>query len=59
MATLIHFDTEDEFDETDWDSLGIGIGHKDDIPEDTFEGMGIGIGHKDDKENITYENNSN
>ena len=50
MATLIHFDTEDQFDETDWDSLGIGIGHKDDIPEDTFEGMGIGIGHRDDKE---------
>ncbi len=51
MATLIHFDTEDEFEEYDWDSMGIGIGHKDDIPEDTFEGMGIGIGHRDDKDN--------
>lgn len=53
MATLIHFDTEDEFEETAGDSLGIGIGHKDDIPEDTFEGMGIGIGHREDKEEKT------
>lgn len=59
MATLIHFDKDDEFDETDREGLGIGIGHKDDIPKDTFEGMGIGIGHRDDKENITDENNSN
>ena len=59
MATLIHFDKDDEFNEEDWDSLGIGIGHKDDILEDTFEGMGIGIGHRDDKENITNEDNSN
>lgn len=50
MATLIHFDKDDKFDETDWEGLGIGIGHKEDIPEDNFEGMGIGIGHKDDKE---------
>ena len=59
MATLIHFDNDDEFDETGWDSLGIGIGHKDDTPEDTFEGMGIGIGHRDDKESIADENSSN
>lgn len=37
MATLIHFDAEDEFDETDWDSLGIGIGHKDDKEKITDE----------------------
>jgi hypothetical protein len=59
MATLIHFDKEDELTEDDLDGLGIGIGHKEDILEDTFEGMGIGIGHRDDKENITDENNSN
>ena len=52
MATLIHFDKDDEFDETDWDSLGIGIGHREEAPEDTFEGMGIGIGHRDDKEEM-------
>lgn len=50
MATLIHFDKDDEFNEEDWDSLGIGIGHRDEIPEDTLEGMGIGIGHKDDED---------
>ena len=50
MATLIHFDKDDEFTDEDWDSLGIGIGHRDDAPEDKFEGMGIGIGHRDDKE---------
>ena len=55
MATLIHFDTDDEFTEEDWDSLGIGIGHRDEIPEDTFEGMGIGIGHRDDKEDISVK----
>lgn len=52
MATLIHFDTEDEFTDEDWDTLGIGIGHREETPEDTFEGMGIGIGHRDDKEEI-------
>lgn len=52
MATLIHFDTEDEFDEIDWNTLGIGIGHKEDIFEDKFEGMGIGIGHREDNYNI-------
>ena len=50
MATLIHFDDDDTFEEEDWDSMGIGIGHKDYNTEDTFEGMGIGIGHREDKE---------
>ena len=30
MATLIHFDKDDEFTEEDMNSLGIGIGHRDD-----------------------------
>ena len=56
MATLIHFDKDDIFEEEDWDTMGIGIGHKDWIPEDTFEGMGIGIGHRDDREEKKGEN---
>ena len=52
MATLIHFDDDDVVTDEDWESLGIGIGHKDEIPEDTFEGMGIGIGHRDDKKEV-------
>lgn len=56
MATLIHFDKDDEFTEDDWDSLGIGIGHREEIPKDTFEGMGIGIGHRDDKEAMFKRN---
>lgn len=56
MATLIHFDKDDEVTEEDFESLGIGIGHRDDIPDDTFEGMGIGIGHRDDKEEKTKGN---
>ena len=50
MATLIHFDEEDTFEAEEWETMGIGIGHRDWISEDTFEGMGIGIGHRDDKE---------
>ena len=49
MSTLIHFDEDDVFEEEDWDTMGIGIGHKEWITEDTFEGMGIGIGHRDDR----------
>lgn len=52
MATLIHFDEDDVFTDEDWDTLGIGIGHREEMPEDTFAGMGIDIGHRDDKEEI-------
>ena len=55
MATLIHFDKDDEFTDEDWDSLGIGIGHREETPEDNFEGMGIGIGHRDDKEKNSWK----
>ena len=43
MATLIHFDKDDEFTDEDWDSLGIGIGHREAIPEDNFEGIMQGL----------------
>lgn len=49
MATLIHFDNDDVFEEEDWETLGIGIGHREEIPTDNFEGMGIGIGHRDER----------
>ena len=52
MATFFHInkDTgENDFDDV-FESMGIGIGHREDVPTDTFEGMGIGIGHRDDKE---------
>ena len=49
MATLIHFDEDDVFEEEDWETLGIGIGHREEIPTDNFEGMGIGIGHRDER----------
>lgn len=53
MATLIHFDEDDVFEEEDWDSLGIGIGHRDDPVEEPDDAtMGIGIGHRDDKKEI-------
>lgn len=51
MATFFHInkDTdENDFDDV-FESMGIGIGHRDDVPDDTFEGMGIGIGHRDDR----------
>ena len=52
MATLIHFDEDDVFEE-DWDTLGIGIGHRDDPVEEPDDAtMGIGIGHRDDKKEI-------
>lgn len=48
MATLIHFDEDDIFTE-EWDSLGIGIGHRNDIAEESDnETMGIGIGHREE-----------
>ena len=39
------------FEDEDWDSLGIGIGHRYDKTEEPDDAtMGIGIGHRDDKE---------
>ena len=53
MATLIHFDEDDVFEEEDWDSIGIGMGHRDDPIEESDDAtMGIGIGHRDDKKEI-------
>ena len=48
MATMIHFDKDDVFEEEDWETMGIGIGHRED-PEEEPDGMtmGIGIGHRD------------
>ena len=48
MATMIHFDEDDAFEEEDWETMGIGIGHRED-PEEEPDGMtmGIGIGHRD------------
>jgi hypothetical protein len=52
MATLIHFDDE-ELHSDEFESMGIGIGHRDDIEEEPDnETMGIGIGHRDDSKEI-------
>ena len=53
MATMIHFDDDDVFEDEDWGGIGIGIGHRDDpIEEPDDATMGVGIGHRDDKKEI-------
>lgn len=50
MVTLIHFDDDDKFIDDDFETMGIGIGHRDDSEEESDnETMSIGIGHREDK----------
>ena len=49
MAMFIHFDNDSN---VEYDTLGIGIGHREETEECQDDmTMGIGIGHRKEKEN--------
>ncbi len=55
MPIGIHFDDDDDMEY--YDTLGIGIGHREEDDEDFDDAtMGIGIGHREDKKENEVEN---